>query len=96
MSAYIIVRANIVNPEKFKEYLRLTPEIISRFGGRHIVRGGDMITLEGPDENRRIVIIEFSNMEQAKKFYNSPEYNKAKKIREGAAEGQMILVDGIV
>ena len=59
-----------------------------------IVRGGATETLEGPEETRRIVIIEFPSMEQAKAFYTSSDYQKAKALRDGAGEGQFIVVDG--
>jgi uncharacterized protein (DUF1330 family) len=52
-------------------------------------------TLEGQEENRRIVIIEFPSRERAQAFYRSPEYLKARKLRENAATGEMVLVDGL-
>jgi uncharacterized protein (DUF1330 family) len=41
-----------------------------------------------------LVIIEFPSLEQAKAFYASPEYAKAKALREGAAVGQFLVVEG--
>ncbi|MBU4263118.1 MAG: DUF1330 domain-containing protein [Proteobacteria bacterium] len=87
---------NIIDWDRFKEYLKVTPAIIAKFGGRHIARGGETMTLEGPEEKRRVVLIEFPSMEQAKKFYNSAEYQQARKLREGAAEGEMLALDGLL
>ena len=79
---------------RYREYTKLTPAAIERYGGRFIVRGGDVVTLEGPQEKGRVVIIEFPNLDQAKAFYASEEYSQARKLREGAAIGQFLAVEG--
>ena len=94
MPAYIIARIEVTDWERYKEYTKATPGAISRFGGKFIVRGGETVTLEGPQETRRLVVIEFPSLELAKAFYNSPEYAEAKKLRIGAAEGQFLAVAG--
>jgi uncharacterized protein (DUF1330 family) len=94
MAAYIIARVNVTDWSRYREYTRLTPGAIERFGGRFIVRGGDMLTLEGPPETGRIVVIEFPSLDQAKAFYNSEEYARARRLREGAATGQFIAIEG--
>ena len=95
MAAYIIARVSVTDWDKYNEYIKVTPEIISKFGGRFIVRGGETVTLEGPEEKWRIVVVEFPNLEKAKEFYYSPEYTDAKKIREGAALAQFVALEGI-
>jgi uncharacterized protein (DUF1330 family) len=95
MLAYIIARIQITDWDQYREYTKRTPAAIAAFGGRFIVRGGEVLTLEGPPETGRIVVIEFPSVEQAKSFYNSVEYGQAKKLRIGAATGQFILVEGV-
>ena len=95
MSAYIVARVNVTDPEKYKNYIALSPAAIAAAGGRFIARGGDVITLEGEEETNRIVIVEFDSMKQAEEFYHSELYQKAKLEREGAATGQFIIVDGL-
>ena len=80
--------------EHYREYMKATPAVIERFGGRFVVRGGETITLEGPQETGRVVIIEFPSLDQAKAFYHSEEYSRAKKLREGAATGQFLAIEG--
>ena len=94
MEAYIIVRADIKDMEKYKEYLKIVPKIIESYGGKAIVRGGRTLTLEGNQENRRIVVIKFPSMDKAKEFYYSKEYREAKKLRENIATGDLIIVEG--
>jgi uncharacterized protein (DUF1330 family) len=94
MPAYLIARVRVTDPEQYKEYTKLTPAAIAKHGGRFVVRGGAVSTLEGPSEQDRVVVIEFPSVERAKAFWDSPEYREAKAKRAGAATGQFILVDG--
>ena len=95
MAAYLIVRVNVTNMDQYKEYMKLSPGIIEQFGGKFIARGGETITLEGPEETGRVVLIEFPSMAQARAFYESPEYQHAISVRDGAATGQFVVVDGV-
>lgn len=94
MTAYIIVRANIKDPEKYKDYLQVVPKIIEKYGGKAIIRGGKTETLEGNKENRRIVVLKFPSMKKAKEFYYSKEYQEAKILRENIATGDLLIVEG--
>ena len=94
MAAYIIARVDVRDWEAYREYMRHTPRVIQKFGGRFIARGGETVTLEGPEETRRLVLIEFPSIEQAKAFYNSPEYALTKRLREGGGEAQFVALDG--
>jgi len=94
MPAYLIARVAVTNIEKYKQYLNVVPGVIEKFEGKYVSRAGKTVTLEGSDETRRIIIIEFPTLERAKDFYNSTEYQEAKKLRKDAAIGEMIVVEG--
>ncbi len=94
MSAYVIGRVDIRDPEAYGAYMRHTPRVLNRFGGRFIVRGGEAETLEGPEESRRLVVIEFPSLDHAKRFYGSEAYQKAKKLREGGGDAHFVLING--
>ena len=95
MSAYIIAKINVTNPDQYKEYTKVSPEIVEKFGGRFLARGGETMTLEGPAEDLRIVLLEFPSLEKVREFYNSIEYGEAKKLRQGAATASFVAVEGI-
>lgn len=95
MSAYIIAKVHVINWDQYKEYVKVTPGIIEKYGGTFIVRGGEVVTLEGPEEDQRVVVVEFPSLEKAKEFYYSKEYTGAKALREGAATASFIAVDGV-
>lgn len=93
--AYVLVQVDVTNAAQYAEYMKLSPGIIEKFGGRFIARGGRSETLEGTPATGRIVVVEFPSFERAQQFYNSAEYQAAKKVRAGAAAAQFILVEGI-
>jgi len=94
MPAYLICRIHVTDSQRYDEYKKLTPAAIAKHGGRFVVRGGPVTTLEGPDEHDRVVVIEFPTMERAKAFWDGPDYAAAKALRKNAATGQFILVEG--
>jgi uncharacterized protein (DUF1330 family) len=95
LPAYMIARVKVTDPEQYKKYIAVTPGIIEKFGGRFIARGGEAVTLEGPQETGRIVVIEFPALENIRNFYASAEYKAAMKLREGAAEMRLVGVAGV-
>lgn len=95
MAAYLVAHIRITDPTRWEQYRAAVPAVIARHGGHYIVRGGDTVWLEGAQDTRRQVIIEFPSMDAATAFWHSPEYAAAKKLREGAAEVDALLVPGV-
>jgi uncharacterized protein (DUF1330 family) len=95
MPAYVIVRVEVTNWEEYKEYLKVGPGTLAQYGGKFIARNGEKATLEGPEETRRLVILEFPSLAEAKAWYNSKEYQDAKKLRAGASIGSLVAIDGV-
>jgi uncharacterized protein (DUF1330 family) len=94
MSAYVIARVQVADAEKYREYTKLTPGVIAQYGGRFVARAGQVVTLEGPEETHRIVILEFPSMDAAKRWYSSPEYQATRRLRLGCATGTLIAIEG--
>ena len=95
MAAYMIARVEVTDLEKFKQYSAAAGLVTQKYGGKYLARGGELAGLENfTDADKRLVIIEFSDMDTANAWYNSEEYQEAKKLREGAATGNFLIVDG--
>ena len=94
MPAYIIAQINITDPAKYQEYAKLAGPASAKFGGRFLVRGGKKTTLEGNIPYERLVVSEFKDVETARKFYQSVEYQAAREKRLGAADFNMVVVEG--
>jgi len=95
MSAYIVVDIQVQDSEKFEKYRSLVPASLTPYGGRFVVRGGTVETLEGTWAPSRLVILEFPSAAQAKAWWHSNEYAEAKLLRQASSRGQFLLVEGV-
>lgn len=94
MTAYMIFDIEVTDPEGYKEYIKLAPESITLYEGKYIVRGGKHETIEGDWQAKRLVMLEFTSVEQAKAWLNSPEYAPARSLRHLYAKTNAIVVEG--
>jgi uncharacterized protein (DUF1330 family) len=94
MPAYLVIIITVTQPEKFENYRKLAGPAVARYGGKYLVRGGARTVLEGKFDGNRLVVVEFPSSDDARTFYNSPEYQAARNERVGAAEFDMVLVEG--
>lgn len=94
MTAFIITMVNVSNPDNYAQYSALATAANDLYGGKFIVRGGNPEVLEGVVPFSRMVINQFDSREQAKKFYHSVQYQAAREHRLGAADFNMVVVDG--
>jgi uncharacterized protein (DUF1330 family) len=95
MPAYVIVETNITDPEQYEQYKAASPGAVASGGGRFVVRGGELAVLEGDWSPSRLVMVEFPDLEAAKRWYESERYQEAKRLRDGAAELRMVAVEGL-
>ncbi|MGC1379228.1 MAG: DUF1330 domain-containing protein [Anaerolineales bacterium] len=95
MTAYIILDIEVTDPEGYKEYIKLGPLTVALYGGKYIARGGKSENIEGDWQPRRIVMLEFPSVEQAKAWINSPEYAPGRELRHKYATSKAIVVDGL-
>jgi uncharacterized protein (DUF1330 family) len=94
MSAYVIVDIDIHDAPGLEEYRKQVPATITKYGGRFIVRGGKFERLEGEWQPKRLVLLEFPSVEQARRWYDSEEYRPLKAMRLKASNSNLILVEG--
>ncbi len=95
MTAYIILDIEVTDPVRYAEYKDLATPTVAQYRGKYIVRGGKAENLEGDWTPSRIVVLEFENVEQARKWLNSPEYRPALELRHQTAVTRSILVEGL-
>jgi uncharacterized protein (DUF1330 family) len=95
MPAYVIAQLVITDPEGFEAYRKMVPATIAKYGGKFVVRGGTVETLEGHWDPQRLVILEFESAERAKQWWASEDYREAKQLRQRTAETQLIVVEGV-
>lgn len=95
MAAYMIVYARIHDRDKFiNGYAPAASRLVEKFGGRYLLRAPGAGLLEGDLEGGgSVVMSEWPDRAAAEAFWNSPEYAEAKKLREGVADVEVLLVD---
>jgi len=93
--AYFIVDNEVTDPAGSEEYRKQVPATIARYGGKFLVRGGQVQTLEGDWKPKRMVVTEFPNIEQARRWYDSEEYRALKALRLRTTRGSVVLVEGV-
>ena len=95
MLAYVVIETDVHDPDQYERYKVASPAAVRGGGGRFIARGGELAVLEGDWNPSRLVVLEFPDLEAAKRWYRSPEYEEAKRLREGAANLRMVAVQGL-
>jgi uncharacterized protein (DUF1330 family) len=93
MPAYVIGETPS-DSDQYDRYRAAAPASVEAYGGRFIVRGGELVVLEGDWRPKRLVITEFNNLETAQRWFHSPEYLDVKRLRDGAAPLRIVAVDG--
>jgi uncharacterized protein (DUF1330 family) len=94
MSAYVIADIEVTDPAAYEEYRKQVLPVVTKYGGKFIVRGGKIDPKEGGWAPKRMVMVEFPSLAQAQKWYDSPEYAPLIKLRQKASKGKLILVEG--
>jgi uncharacterized protein (DUF1330 family) len=96
MAAYVIGRLEMRDPSWIEKYRATVPSIVSKHGGKYLVRGGKMETLEGQAPlPTSFVVLEFPSMDQARAFYHDPAYAPFIALRQSGSNLEMVLVDGL-
>ena len=84
MPAYLIAEIEVTDPAAYEGYKEITPAAVAAVDSK-----------EGGWSPSRLVVIEFASMEQARRFYDSPEYAPALAIRKAASKSRLVLVEGV-
>jgi uncharacterized protein (DUF1330 family) len=92
---YWVGLVDVNDPEAYKAYVRENAVAFRKFGARFLVRGGPATNVEGSVRSR-VVVIEFADYQTALDCYHSPEYAKAKALRENASLADLVVVEGYV
>jgi uncharacterized protein (DUF1330 family) len=95
MPAYVLAEVEITNPEGYEAYRPLAGATVAEFGGKFVVRGGSIEPLEGDWPTRRRVMIEFADVAAAKRWYFSPQYQAALKVRQANSRGRVAILEGL-
>ena len=95
MPAYLLAEIDVTDPEGFEVYRLDVPDLITRFGGRYLARGGAAEVLEGDRPVKRTVLLEFPDMPTLRAFYGSPEYQPLLALRQASSRSEVLVFEGV-
>ncbi|WP_431824453.1 DUF1330 domain-containing protein [Burkholderia sp. F1] len=90
---YLIAHVSISDATAYAAYAKAAGDAMKNFSPTVIAISGQYENLEG-EAHERHVIFEFDSFAEAKRFYESPEYQAAKALRVGAATGTFVILEG--
>jgi uncharacterized protein (DUF1330 family) len=94
MTAYVIFNyLEVFDEQRILEYRQQAHPTVAEYGGRVLIRPVTPEVMEG-DSSQYLIVTEWDDMEAARSWYRSPEYQVARKLREHAARVQVMIVDG--
>lgn len=96
MAAYVMIdRLSMTDADTFLAYPEPAESAVQMYGGRYVLPHGMQVeALEGNWKPNRVVLIEFDNRDQARRWWDSPEYADARAIHHGATISNIILIEG--
>ncbi len=97
MTAYLIAQLNFTDQSYMKEYREGVVPLIKKHGGNQLVGGAPVAKLEGDDWELpdRVIVIEFPTLEQARAWYDDPDYAPLIKLRRSGAISKLMLAESI-
>lgn len=95
MAGYLIAHLDVTDPEGFEAYRAKVPAVIAQYGGRYLIRGGAVEAVEGDWTVPRLVVLAFDSVAQARRFYDSPEYQAILPLRLNASKGTVVFAEGV-
>ncbi len=91
---WITFYRSVSNPGALAEYAKLAGPAIQAAGGRFVARGTALQAFEEGIKDRSVVI-EFDSPAKAIAAYESPAYQAARKLLEGAVERDVRILEGV-
>jgi uncharacterized protein (DUF1330 family) len=90
----IVEAKEIMDNEKYGEYVRRVPATITKFGGRYLARGGQVTVVSGDWNPMRVIIVEFDSLEKFQAWWDSADYRMVASLREQSAKVNAVVVEG--
>jgi uncharacterized protein (DUF1330 family) len=95
MPAYVVSEVAVVDGEKAARYRELAAASIELYGGRYLSRGRRPEAVEGEwRDDALLIVLEFPDMDAARRWYGSPEYAEALALRATALDRRLLFVEG--
>ncbi|MCB1694172.1 MAG: DUF1330 domain-containing protein [Pseudomonadales bacterium] len=95
MAVYLIAQLTIRDRERYAEYGGGFMEIFSRYNGKLLSVDEAPEQLEGEWPYTRTVLIEFPSETEARRWYDSEEYQALAQHRLAASDANIVMIKGL-
>jgi uncharacterized protein (DUF1330 family) len=95
MACYLIAQINVHDREEYRKYLEGFDEVFKDYDGAILAADKEPVVLEGEWPYQRTVLISFRDVEEAQRWYNSPQYRALANQRQSASDSNIVLVRGM-
>ena len=95
MTVYVIVENDVTDAPAYQTYIDAIAPTVATYGGRYLVRGGDILFADSDWRPPRLVMIAFATHDAALAWIQAPELAALHAMRRRYAASRMILVDGL-
>jgi uncharacterized protein (DUF1330 family) len=94
MSVYMLVEAKVRDGKVYAAYVDQVAATVKQYGGRYLVRGGNVTPLAGGWNPERIISMEFPSAERIREWLASPEYQRLAPLCQAGAETRAVVLEG--
>ena len=94
VKGYLLGQITVSNKSQYKLYDPKIGNIIEEFGGKYLVKGGLRMVKDGHPSFQRDVLVEFKDIETARRFFSSQQFNEISKFRKAGSTGFLLLLNG--
>jgi uncharacterized protein (DUF1330 family) len=95
MSVYIVAQITIHDREEYARYEAKFLDVFTQFKGEMLAVSETAVVVEGQWPCTRTVLIKFPTVDEAQRWYNSPEYQAIAKHRFAASSGNAVIIEGL-
>jgi len=92
--AYIITEFEIIDQSAIKEFAPKVAELAKASGVKYLIRGGQIIPLEG-EAPKRFTVQTFESVEKAQAFRTSAGWIELTPLREKALKQRSFIAEGV-
>lgn len=92
---FLVIVGRDYDRKGIRAYIRALPPIYEKFGGEYIASTFQPDVLEGGKSVRLVIISKWPSVDAGKAFWDSPEYGKAKLLREGLGDFDIMLLPAL-
>ena len=95
MAVYIVAQLNIHDRAEYDKYQAGFLDVFAKYAGQLLVVSETPEVIEGEWPYTRTVLIRFPSAEEARRWYESPEYQAIAQHRLRGSKANIVIVEGL-